>query len=137
MTASLMYNRPLRNGNWASTLLWGRNRIQSEGEVFNSYLAESTLHLLKRNYVWGRVENIDRTNELLLGENPVPRGFTEHFLARVQAYTVGYGHDIDLIPHLATALGGQVTFYGVPASLHSLYGPSPTGVTLFLRIQPL
>jgi hypothetical protein len=136
MTASIMYNRPLRNGNWATTVLWGRNRTSPGGEVFNSYLAESTLRFLTRNYVWGRVENVDRTNQLLLGENPVPPGFEEHFLARVQAYTFGYDHDFDLIPHLATALGGQVTFYGMPASLNSLYGSHPRGVILFLRVRP-
>ncbi len=137
MTASVMYNRPLRNGNWASTLLWGRNRSLPEGEVFNGYLAESTLRFLTRNYVWGRVESVDRTTELLLGENPKPPGFEEHFFARVQAYTVGYDHDLDMIPHLATALGGQVTFYGVPASLNSIYGSHPTGVVLFLRLRAL
>jgi hypothetical protein len=28
-----------------------------------------------RNSVWTRVENVDRSNELLLGENPLPAGF--------------------------------------------------------------
>ena len=47
MTASVMYNRPLENGpgsngNWASTLLWGRTRSLADGAIFNSYLAEST-----------------------------------------------------------------------------------------------
>jgi len=136
MTASITYNRPVSNGNWATTVLWGRNRTSPGREVFNSYLAESTLRFLTRNYVWGRVENVERTNELLLGENPVPPGFEEHFFARVQAYTAGYDHDFDLIPHLATALGGQVTFYGMPASLNSFYGSHPRGVVLFLRVRP-
>jgi len=136
MTASIMYNRALRNGNWATTVLWGRNRTSLRREVFNGYLAESTLRFLTRNYVWGRVENVDRTNQLLLGENPVPPGFEEHFFARVQAYTFGYDHDFDLIPHLATALGGQVTFHGMPASLNSFYGSHPRGVVLFLRVRP-
>src|SRR5436309_614918 len=70
MTASVMYNRPLEGGNWATTLVWGRNRTLPEGEVFNGYLAESTLRFRTRNYFWGRAENVDRTSELLLGENP-------------------------------------------------------------------
>ena len=136
MTASVMYNRPLRNGNWASMLLWGRNRSLPSDEVFNSYLAESTLRFRTRNYVWGRVENVDRTNQLLLGENPLPPGFEERFLGRVQAYTVGYDRDFDLIPHWATAIGGQVTFYSVPTSLNSIYGSHPLGVVLFVRVRP-
>jgi hypothetical protein len=43
MTASLMYNRPIRKGNWASMLLWGRNQSLSDGNIGNSYLLESTL----------------------------------------------------------------------------------------------
>src|SRR5437868_7291859 len=66
MTASLMYNRPLTRGSWASTLLWGRNRVLETGQVFNGYLAESTLQFAQRNHVWGRIENVDRSNELLL-----------------------------------------------------------------------
>jgi hypothetical protein len=87
MTASLMYNRPIGNGNWASLLLWGRNQSLQDGNVGNAYLAESTLRFLGRNYVWGRIENTDRTNELLLGNNLLPPGFTERYFTRVQAYT--------------------------------------------------
>jgi hypothetical protein len=61
MTASVMYNRPLTRGNWASTLLWERNRT-SGGLVWNGYLAESTLRFAEQNYVWTRIENVDRTN---------------------------------------------------------------------------
>lgn len=137
MTASLMYNRPFTRGNWASTLVWGRNRTLPEGEVFNGYLAESTVKFLARNYAWGRMENVDRTNELLLGENPEPQGFHEHFLARVQAYTLGYDREFGWIPRLATAVGGQVTFYGIPNSLVSTYGPSPKGVAFLVRVRPV
>ncbi len=136
MTASLAYNRPLTDGNWSTTLLWGRNRSSPGREVFNSYLLESTLRFQKKNYVWGRVENVDRTNQLLLGKNPVPPGFTEHFLARVQAVTLGYDRDFELVPRVSTALGGQVTFHAVPSGLQSIYGNHPTGVILFLRLRP-
>jgi hypothetical protein len=136
MTASLMYNRPLLNGNWASTLVWGRNHTSPGREVFSSYLAESTVRFKTRNYLWGRIENVDKTNELLFGENPLPPGFQEHFLARVQAYTVGYDRDIDLVPHLRTAFGGQATLYGKPAFLSPIYGAHPLGVAFFLSLRP-
>jgi hypothetical protein len=136
MTASLMYNRPLARGNWATTLIWGRNRDQSTGEVLNGYLAESTLNFQTRNYIWGRVENVDRTTDLLLGGQTEPADFQERFLARVQACSLGYDREFVVIPHVATALGGQFTFYGFPASLRPIYGPHPTGVVLFLRVRP-
>jgi hypothetical protein len=136
MTASVMYNRPLARGSWASTLLWGRNRVLETGEVFNGYLAESTLQFSRSNHVWGRIENVDRTNELLLGKQAEPPGFDEKFLARIQAYTVGYDHDFPLIPGLSTALGGQVTFYGKPDFLTPIYGEHPVGAILFVRVRP-
>jgi hypothetical protein len=136
MTASVMYNRPLARGSWASTLLWGRNRVLETGEVFNGYLAESTLRFSRSNHVWGRIENVDRTNELLLGKQAEPPGFDEKFLARIQAYTVGYDHDCPIIPGLSTALGGQVTYYGKPDFLTSIYGEHPVGAILFIRVRP-
>jgi hypothetical protein len=136
MTASLSYNRAIAGGNWASTLLWGRNRVLQTGEVFNGYLAESTLQFAQRNRVWGRIENVDRTSELLLGKQVEPADFEETFLARIQAYTVGYDRDFPLIPGLSTALGGQVTFYGKPDFLTPIYGQHPAGAILFIRVRP-
>jgi len=136
MTASVMYNRPLARGNWASTLVWGRNRVIETGEVSNGYLAESTLQFAVNNRVWGRVENADRSNELLLGKNAEPPGFEEHFLARVQAYTAGYDHDFPLVRGLSTALGGQLTWYCKPDFLTPLYGQHPAGFIVFVRFRP-
>jgi hypothetical protein len=136
MTASVSYNRPFTKGSWASTLLWGRNRVLQSGQIANGYLAESTLQFEERNHVWTRIESADRSSELLLGKQPEPPGFDERFLARIQAYTAGYDHDFPLIPGLSSALGAQVTFYGKPAFLTPIYGQHPVGVILFLRVRP-
>ena len=136
MTASVGYNHPIPRGSWASSLVWGRNRSLATGEVLNSYLLESTLHFLSHNAVWGRIENVDRTNLLLLGENPEPAGFEEHFLARIQAYTAGYDREFPVLPHFSTAIGAQATIYGKPDSLNAIYGDHPIGVVMFVRIRP-
>jgi hypothetical protein len=141
MTASVMYNQPLADGklgdgNWASTVLWGRTRSLQDNSVFNSYLFESTLRFLTRNYVWTRIENADRSNELLVGERPLPPDFAEERIGRVQAYTLGYSHDFDLIPHVASALGVQLTTYGVPEILRAIYGSHPVGGMVFVRLRP-
>lgn len=136
MTASVMYNRPLANGNWATTLIWGRNQDLGHPQIFNGYLAESTLRIGRQN-LWGRIENVDRTNELILGENPEPPGFEEHFAARVQGYTMGYDHEIGHLPHLSIALGGQLMLYGKPALLNPIYGDHPVGGVVFLRLRPV
>jgi hypothetical protein len=136
MTASITYNRAFDRGNWASSLVWGRTRSFNTGGVLNSYLLESTLHFLAKNAVWGRIENVDRTNLLLIGENPLPPGFEEAFLARVQAYTAGYDREIPVLPHFSTAIGGQATFYGKPAFLDPIYGQHPMGYLVFVRFRP-
>jgi len=136
MTASVMYNRPFTRGSWASTLIWGRNHFLPVGENFNSYLAESTLRFADVERVWARIENVDRTNELLLGKRLEPPGFLERFLARVQAYTVGYDHDFHWIPGVATAFGAQVSFYAKPDFLTPIYGKHPKGAILFVRFRP-
>jgi hypothetical protein len=136
MTSSVMYNRPFHNGNWASSLIWGRTRSLPDRAIFNSYTFESTLRFSTRNLAWTRIENVDRSNELILGETPPPLNFQEKSIGRVQSYTFGYDHDFNLIPHMASALGAQLTTYGVADVLKPIYGPHPVGVAVFLRIRP-
>ncbi|MGH9415173.1 MAG: hypothetical protein ACRD01_00950 [Terriglobales bacterium] len=134
MTASLMYNRKLAAGNWASTLLWGRTRSVGGGNVMNGYLAESNLEWAK-NHAWTRLENVDRSNDLLLGGAAEPPGFEERFLARVQACSFGYGHELPSPSWLSTTLGAQWTLYHAPDALRAIYGAHPQGVALFLRLR--
>jgi hypothetical protein len=141
MTASVMYNRPLGEGkfgagNWASSALWGRTRSLQDNSVFNSYLLESTLRFFTRNYAWTRVENADRSNELIVGEQPLPPDFAEQRVGRVQAYTFGYSRDFDVIPHVESALGAQLTTFGVPDVLKPIYGVHPVGGMVFVRFRP-
>ncbi|MGH9681313.1 MAG: hypothetical protein ACRD4Y_15305 [Candidatus Acidiferrales bacterium] len=136
MTASIAYNRPFRGGNWASTLIWGRTRSLADSVTAISYTFESTAGFLKRNHAWTRIEDIARSNELLLGENLIPPGFQEQTIGRVQAYTFGYDRDFGLIPHVATAIGAQITAYGVGDNLKPVYGSRPASVAVFVRIRP-
>jgi hypothetical protein len=136
MTASLMYNRPIHDGNWNSMILWGRNQSLSDGNVGNAYLLESTLRFRGRNCAWTRIENVDRTNELLLGETALPSNFVERYFTRVQAYTAGYDRDVVKVRHVSVALGGEITLYGVPQVLETTYGSHPIGVVAFLRVRP-
>ena len=136
MTASVMYNRPLASGNWASTILWGRTRSAPDSSIFNAYLLESTVRFRMRNYAWTRIENVDRSSELISGGKPAPAVFEERPIGRVQAYTFGYDRDFNFVPHLATAVGAQVSFYGVARSLQPIYGTHPGGVAVFVRLRP-
>jgi hypothetical protein len=139
MTVSLMYNRPFSDnakGNWSSSAIWGRTRSVPDGLIENGYLFESLVRFATRNYAYTRIEDADRTTELLLGEQPLPPGFEEEPAGRVQAYTFGYDHDIDLVPHLSSAIGAQVTAYTVGSRLEPVYGSDPVGVCVFVRLRP-
>jgi hypothetical protein len=135
-TASVMYNRRLLHGNWASTLLWGRTRSLEDSSKENSYLLESTVNFHQNNYAWIRLENAGRTNELLVGQSPLPPGFKEEPLTHVQAYTVGYDREIPLLPGVSSAIGAQASMYGVGTPLKPIYGSDPTGVSVFIRLRP-
>jgi hypothetical protein len=152
-TASIMYNRPIgihhdttsmpgmnmatpASGNWSTTLLWGRTKSLADGSIENSYLLESLLQFHTRNYVWTRIENAGRTNELLLPPgSPLPPNFTETPIGHVAAYTFGYDRDFRILPHFLTAPGAQFTTYTTPAPLVSTYGQHPWGVALFVRFR--
>lgn len=101
----------------------------------NAYLLESTLRFLDKNNLWTRIENVDRTNELLLGETVLPPGFVERYFTRVQAYTFGYDREVGRARHISAALGAQVTGYGVPTTLSRMYGSHPYGAVVFLRVR--
>ncbi len=135
MTASVMYNRPLKDGNWSSTAVWGRTRSVQDGGKENSYLLESLVRFKTSNYAWLRLENAGRSNELLYGDGKFPAGFAEAPLAHVQAYTFGYDRDIPLIPRVRSAVGGQVMAYGVPSVLRAAYGSAPVGFVGFVRFR--
>ncbi|WP_348263577.1 hypothetical protein P8935_03235 [Telmatobacter sp. DSM 110680] len=135
MTASVMYNRKVAHGNLASTAIWGRTRSIEDSAKENSYLLESTLQFKERNYAWLRLENAGRTNELLLGEHPLPPGFREEPLTHVQAYTFGYDRDVKFLPNVSTATGAQVSAYGVGHPLQPVYGSNPIAVQVFIRIR--
>jgi hypothetical protein len=58
-------------------------------------LLESTLRFLNNNTVWTRIENVDRTNELLSQAGTLPPGFIRRrYFTRVQAYTFGYDAEL-------------------------------------------
>lgn len=137
MTASAMYNRPMQRGNWASTMVWGRTRSLTDNVIQNSYLLESTLRFAEKNYAWTRIENVDRTTELLLGEDTTSSETHEEPAGRVQAYTFGYDRDFNVLPNWETAIGAQVAVYSPGSRLQPVYGSDPMGIAVFIRLRPV
>jgi hypothetical protein len=120
----------------ATTLIWGRTRSLSDNSKENSYLAEALLRFASRNYVWTRIENAGRSNELeLTPGSPLPEGFIESPIGHVAAYTFGYDRDFPIGSHLLAAPGTQFTFYRTPVALRSYYGSTPTAEQFFIRFR--
>ena len=137
-TASISYNRGFDRGNWASSLIWGRNHESHGGEIFNlnGYVAESTVKFLDRNYLYTRLELTDK-NQLLREADRVKLGITEHHPSfRIGAYTAGGARDLWNTKKLSLAVGGDVTFYSKPAILDAIYGSNPVSWKLFFRLRP-
>lgn len=140
MTASIQYNRPLTRGNWATSLIWGRNREEHDDETFklNGYVAESTLNFLDRNYVYTRLELVDK-KDLLRHDDLDRLGFdhdADHPQFRIGAYTFGAARDIWTTDKLSTAIGGDFTFYSKPDTLDAIYGRRPVSYKFFIRFRP-
>jgi hypothetical protein len=140
MTASVSYNKRFTRGNWASSLIWGRNREEHADELFhlNGYTAESTLNFLDRNYVYTRLELVDK-KDLLRHDDLHRLGFPEgqdHPQFRIGAYTFGYARDVWNTDKISMALGSDVTFYSKPEALDQVYGRNPTSYRFFIRLRP-
>jgi hypothetical protein len=137
-TASISYNRPYERGNWASSLIWGRNHESHDGEIFNlnGYVAESTVNFLDRNYLYTRLELTDK-NQLLRDADRLRLGITEHHPSfRIGAYTFGGARDVWNTSSTSLAVGSDVTFYSTPSILDSVYGTNPVSWKFFLRLRP-
>ena len=147
LTASVSHNRSWDDGNWASTLIWGRNHERHGNS--NAYSLESTANFLDKNYLYTRMELVDKLG--LLEENIFGRHGLDEFHPigngvdlsnhldqsfRVGAFTFGGVRDIVADSKLRVGIGADVTFYHVPDGIRPIYGSSPTSFHVFLRVRP-
>ncbi len=127
-TASIQYNRPFVDGNWATSVVWGRKHKDETATNLNSYLAESTVNFKRSNYAYTRLELVDKDE--LFPEASV------HPAYRIGAYTLGGVRDLLQNHTWQLGLGADVTFYSKPAVLDSAYGANPVSFRIFLRLRP-
>lgn len=136
VTSSLEYVRPVAHGQWASSLIWGRNHETLTQRNLNSYLAESLFPVSARNFLTGRIEVVDK-DELFSDqpalEDQLARSAGSTF--RVQAYTLGLTHDLGTFHNVETGVGANVTNYAIPAAIQPYYGSHPVGVNIYLRLR--
>jgi hypothetical protein len=126
-TASVEYNHPLAAGNWATSFVWGRVHEIGTPIILNGYLLESTLNFLRRDYVFTRMELVDKNELFPPAEQPT---------YRIGAYTFGGTRDLVQNHDWQLGLGGDVTVYSKPAVLDAAYGNFPVSFQIFLRMRP-
>lgn len=126
-TASITYNRPWQDGNWATTLLWGHNReLVAAPYDLNGFLVESALDVADVNHVYTRAELTDKEG-LVAGVGP----------QTVAAFTVGAVRDLWKSDQLSLGLGGDVTVDAVPPALQAAYGgAAPVSFEVYVRLAP-
>ncbi len=142
-TASVEYNRASSSGalssgssaegrpvegNWATTMVWGRVHQTATNTTLNSYLLESTWNFRRRNYAFSRLELVDKDELFPLA--------TTHPAYRIGAYTFGGVRDLVQNRAWQLGLGTDVTFYSKPAVLDAAYGEHPVSFQIFLRMRP-
>ncbi|HET7693034.1 MAG TPA: hypothetical protein VFM44_08115 [Gemmatimonadota bacterium] len=131
VTMSATYHRPLaRDGLWANSMAWGRNREGSTAT--QALLLETEVNLAERDLFYGRLEIVEKTgHDLVLPEELEELRFT------VGKLGLGYVRQLEPVAGLAPGVGAGVTLARVPAGLEPFYGSrSPTGLQLFFRLRP-
>ena len=130
-TASIAYHHRWHSDSLNALALWGRNHTIDSPTNANGYLFEATAQLHDRHSIWTRIENVDRTTDLL-GASAPPE---ETVVGRVQAFTGGYAHHLYSNHWSTYELGAQGTLYNTPLPLRTLYGDHPAGVAAVLNIH--
>jgi hypothetical protein len=131
-TASVIYNSEVDNNRYLSaTALWGMNKFSGrKGE--NAFLAEGSWHL-NNAAIYGRYEYTEKSaEELVLDEET----FGHHTLYGVNAFTVGFNYDFLKFAKTRLAAGANLSVYGAPSALNSLYGKNPMSFQVYLRLYP-
>jgi len=130
-TASIAYHRTFGPAALDASAIWGRNHTDGTRVNGNGTLFEAAARIRDKQTAWTRIENVDRTTDLL-GANAPP---DESVVGRVQAFTGGYAHRVWRNRDARAELGIQITGYGVPDRLEPLYGRRPFGAAALLLLQ--
>ena len=130
--ASAMHGLSLHgDGQWASTLIYGRNQHEGE-DASHSVLLESEAVLDHHNTLFGRAELVQKSaHDLQLSVFPDQRLFS------VGALSLGYIRELVRGRGVTFGLGARGTVNFAPRDLEAPYGSrTPLGAMVFLRLRP-
>jgi hypothetical protein len=131
-TASLSFQRGDATGFFAATVATGVNQTD-EGREWG-HLLEWTWKFSSRNFVYGRVERVDRDSYELVHKRQRPEGVPRDRVS-VDAGTLGVARDLPVPARAEIAVGADVTLYRFPSRFDSVYGGAPVSLHGFVRLR--
>lgn len=127
-TLSATYHQAFREGEWQTTLAWGRNSRKYR-ETTVGYLLESTLRFSGAHVMFGRLEQA-ASDELMRENESLQRQ-----LFKMNKLTVGYFRDLRISSSLKVDVGAFVSRHFVPSPMIPSYGNNPTAYMMFVRVS--
>jgi hypothetical protein len=131
-TASAIYTKMLGIDSYiATTLVYGQNRFSDNGKTLPSALLESSLQLNK-TAIYGRYEYVQKDADELNLTNT----FNTNPNFSINALTLGVNHIISTVKRTNLTAGVQATLNISPSPLVPLYGNTPVGFEIYIRVTP-
>jgi hypothetical protein len=131
-TASVTYQKSTSSGFIAASVIAGRNQTPEGPEWGN--LLEWTWKFAGKNFLYGRLESVDRDVYELVHKRQRPHGVPRE-RTLVQAATLGFVRNVALLAEAETGLGADLTAYRFTSRLDSVYGRRPLSGHVFLRVR--
>jgi hypothetical protein len=131
-TASAIYTKMLDDDSFvATTLVYGQNHFSDNHKTLPSVLLESSWQIHK-TAVYGRYEYVQKdADEFDLTDSyPLNPNFT------INAFTLGINRILATVAKTNLTTGIQSTLNVSPSELKTLYGSTPIGFEVYLRITP-
>lgn len=128
LTASVMYNMPLDEGNWQTTFAYGLN-CNDGGRDTSAFLLESELLIRKVHTFFIRGEMVQK-DELFAEGDPL-----EGMLFKVNKVSGGYIFDFFKKDYITLGIGASGSLCLLPDALDNNYGDSPRSYLIFLRFK--
>jgi hypothetical protein len=132
-TASLSWTRERAASTFSVTSAVGHNKRRYSD--LTAFLGEA-LARRGRTYAYGRVEVLNIETEHLLFPTVVHTPHPGELIDRLNAYTVGAVRDVAATRVFELGVGGDVTFYDVPARIRAFYGDRPVSLHVFAHLRP-
>ncbi len=132
-TGSIEYMKTTTGGFLAASLILGRNLLPGDQIEWGNGL-EATWKFRERNFLYGRIESVDRDRYELVNKTQRPANVPPA-RTTVQAGTIGYVRDLPRLQETECGAGAGVTVYRFDQALTPTYGGGPVSLQVFLRVR--